>query len=102
MLRRRAWIYVSLWVVLTWLGPIIADSAYRALTDANSSDPTAITAFSPPGALALIWSRSQVRLLPGIIGQMILTIIPVGIFLLTRHISSSRAAGRSIVLQLQH
>jgi hypothetical protein len=89
-LRRRAWIYVVFWVTLTWIVPIIADAVYRGI----NSDPvnaTVITSFSPPGALALMWNGSAVPVQPGVIGQLLIAMLPVGLVLVTRLRAKSAA-----------
>jgi hypothetical protein len=80
--RRRPWIYVSLWIVLSWLGPVIADAIYRSMADRTDESVTALTALSPPGAIALIWDASIVKLVPGLIGQFGFTLLPALLFLL--------------------
>jgi hypothetical protein len=82
LLRRRAWIFAVIWVVLTWILPPIVDGVYRAMTD-NTSDATMLTTLSPPGALALIWNNSSVPVSTGIVVQILLSCIPAGLLILT-------------------
>jgi hypothetical protein len=81
-LKLKAWIFAVIWVVLTWLVPIIGDQVYRSMTDNFTGIPTEITALSPAGALAIMWSETQVSVRPGIIGQMLLMLVPTGLLLL--------------------
>jgi hypothetical protein len=81
--RRRAWIFAMVWVLLTCLVPVIVDAVYAGMTGSNT-EATVLTAISPPGAVALICSNSSISIFPGIIGQLLLTIIPVGLLLLAR------------------
>lgn len=83
LIRKRAWVFVCIWVLITWMVPIAADGIYRNVTN-DRSDATLLTAFSPPGALALIWSNSTVAVLPGIVGQVLLSVVPTGILLFTQ------------------
>jgi hypothetical protein len=50
----------------------------------NGDNATALTAFSPPGALALIWSHSPVSLQAGLAGQILLMLLACVLLLLSR------------------
>jgi hypothetical protein len=91
LLRRKAWIFAVIWVILTWLVPVIVDGVYRGMTD-NNDGATLITAISPAGTLALIWSDSSVSVYPGIAVQTMLTSIPAGLLLMT-HMRRRRVSG---------
>jgi hypothetical protein len=80
---RSGWVIVSIWVAVTWVGPIVVDAVYRSMSNDNA-DATVITAFSPPGALALIWNNSEVAVHTGLIGQLLLLVIPVAVLIYPR------------------
>ena len=82
-IRRRAWIFVCIWILLSWAIPIALDGIYRSVVN-DPGSATVITAFSPPGAMALIWSHSDISVLPGILGQALLGVVPTLLLLVIR------------------
>jgi hypothetical protein len=95
LIRQRAWVFVFIWVMITWVTPVIIDAIYRTLLDNNADNATLLTAFSQPGALALIWSDSRVSVVPGILGQIALSAVPTSILLFT-HARRRRFQSRAI------
>jgi len=102
LIRQRAWIFVLIWVLITWLGPVISDAIYRSVTNDNRRQPTIIMGFSPAGALALIWTEPgaitpEVSVVPGIIGQLALGFVPTAILLLTQERHRRRLAQKALL-----
>ena len=91
LIRHRAWVYVSIWIMITWLVPVVIDAIYHSMTNDNTNLGV-ISSFSPPAALALLWSNSGASVFVGIVGQIALGIVPTGILMFTQ--SRRRAKGR--------
>jgi hypothetical protein len=87
------WIIVLMWVGLTWIGPVVVDAVYQSLSN-NLNSPTTLTAVSPPGALALLWSNSRVPLQWGMVGQGVITAVAAGLLMLSRRKGPVRRTGQ--------
>jgi hypothetical protein len=67
------------WLILTWGGPLIADTIrYNLMDDPNGPLLATLSAASPYGALVQLWSPSESNTTPGLafqIGLLVLTVV---------------------------
>ncbi len=86
--RRRlpGWPLAFLWLIATWVGPLIAAVAAQAMSAQPHDDvePGGIFSLSPVGALVTLWSRTAAdRPLGPILAQVILVAFPALVYVST-------------------
>ncbi len=87
---RTGWASAFIWLLLTNLGPVIAELIREGGELDRLPDAAIVLSFSPVAALATLWNRAPRNAWPGIAGQAALLIVPA-VFFAVRRLNSRRA-----------
>jgi hypothetical protein len=77
-LTGKGWLVAMIWLILTWIVPMMADLIYHAMMTDPPDSLTMVSALSPIGALGLIWKppETPVNVMPGIVFQCAMVLLP--------------------------
>jgi hypothetical protein len=96
----KAWLIAAVWLIITWVVPLIVDFATSLSTDHG---PGPIASISPIGALTIEWTQSHPAVpLLGIAAQWVVA-ATAGVLMLAAVLASRRAdgvAGQGLVVGL--
>jgi hypothetical protein len=78
----KAWLVALIWLVLTWILPMLADLVYHLMLPEPPESLTMISALSPIGALILTWKppETPTPVVPGIIFQCAMVLLPTMLY----------------------
>jgi len=67
--KKSVWIIPTIWILITFAGPILADLVYHGLIEESRETTGILSTLSPPAALFDIWSTNPIGARLGLIFQ---------------------------------
>ena len=90
----KAWFVVSIWIVLFWIVPLVADTLHRSVQDRSYDPMGPIAALSPVGTLIIAWTGEPGVARLGVLFAATAPLLPLMLIWTTQRRQQSR---RSIV-----
>jgi hypothetical protein len=78
--RSKPGVILLIWVALVWIVPLVGDTMYRALSE--KTDAGIISTLSPIGALIASWNDRHFLVIPGIVFQCGMVLLPATLYIL--------------------